>query len=74
VFLLTLRLHGIRLSRRILLALLIFPIYGVLDESTQPLVNRYASIMDWIANVVGILAAVFLDGVIALVQRFWKKH
>jgi VanZ family protein len=28
-------------------------LYGAFEEATQPLVNRYASIYDWLADVVG---------------------
>jgi VanZ family protein len=73
VYLLTLRLHGVRLSRRVLLTTPILLLYGVLDEATQPLVNRFASIHDWLADAAGVSAACLLDAAIALLQRF-RKH
>lgn len=72
VFLLTLRVYGVRLSRRILLTIPILLLYGVLDETTQPLVNRNASIHDWLADAAGVSAACLLDAAAALLQRLWK--
>ncbi len=74
VFLLTLRVHGVAFARRALLTAGILLLYGALDEITQPLVNRYASINDWLANAVGIAAAISLDALAALVQRGWTKR
>ena len=74
VFLFTLRVHGVRLSHRILLTFPLLLLYGILDELTQPLVNRYASIFDWLANAVGISGALILDTAITLLQRMGKKY
>jgi VanZ family protein len=68
VFLLTLRLHGIPLPRRIVLSIPILLLYGVLDESTQPLVNRYCSLTDWLADAAGVFVAVGLDILLHLLQ------
>ena len=44
--------------RRVLLFwMFIFCSYGVLDELTQPLSNRTASVGDWIADVTGVVLA-----------------
>jgi VanZ family protein len=42
---------------------------GILDEITQPLVNRYASVGDYAADVTGILLA----GLIFLVKRRFRS-
>jgi VanZ family protein len=37
--------------------LLVLAVIGILDEATQPLVNRHASVWDYVADLVGILLA-----------------
>jgi VanZ family protein len=38
--------------------LLIISCVGAVDELTQPLVNRTASLADWLANTVGVLSVI----------------
>ena len=55
-------LCAIRLRSRIvsfLIVLGLIAVIGALDESTQPLVQRSASIADWLANCVGVCIAAF---------------
>ena len=59
-FLLTLAAHGVRSARRAVLVICVLAVYAALDEVTQELVNRYASLDDWLADVVGAVAAVIL--------------
>lgn len=40
--------------------------YGVLDEVTQPIVNRVCDVLDGVADTAGVLAAIG-------VQRWWFK-
>lgn len=56
----TLRAHGHRRLRRVLLVLALMTIYAAVDEITQPLVNRYAAWSDWFADVFGAVAAVLV--------------
>lgn len=53
IVLLTLRAHGVRLGRRVALAMLVMTIYGGLDEITQPFFGRSASWTDLLADVAG---------------------
>jgi len=36
-----------------------FSTMGVIDELTQPFVNRVASPMDWLADIIGIITVLF---------------
>lgn len=74
VFLMTLRFHDVPWRRRLWLAGGILLVYSAVDESTQALVNRYACLTDWFANVAGIAAAVVLDGAIHFLRREGKKR
>lgn len=55
-------------KKRILRAIIILLVYAALDEITQPLVNRYASVLDWVADAAGVGVAVLVDLIIG-----WKK-
>jgi len=37
--------------------IVILAVYAAFDEITQPLVNRSASVFDWLADMLGVLAA-----------------
>ena len=43
--------------RRIMLTAVIMPIYAAFDELSQSLVNRAASVNDWLADMVGVMIA-----------------
>jgi len=60
-FLLAMWSRGISRKKRILRAIIILLIYAALDEITQPLVNRHASVLDWLADGAGVGLAVLLD-------------
>jgi VanZ family protein len=51
------------LGKRILAGGVVLPIYGALDEITQPLVNRHASLADWVFDVIGIAGAIAVHAV-----------
>ncbi len=58
------------LGKRILAAGVVLPIYGALDEITQPLVNRHASVVDWVFDVAGIAGAIAIHvGICLLMAR-----
>ena len=47
-------------------------LYGAFDEITQPLVNRHAAWRDWLADVLGALAAIVIfEAISALRKRAW---
>ncbi len=60
VFYLTLAVHEVRPLRRAVLVAGLLVLYAVFDETTQPLVNRYASVADGLADAAGALVAVML--------------
>jgi VanZ family protein len=43
--------------------------YGAFDELTQPLVNRFCEWNDWLADSVGICAAVLMIGLFRMLRR-----
>ena len=49
---------GVRRRRRPWLAIAALAVYAALDEITQPLVNRHASVWDWLADLAGVVVAV----------------
>ncbi len=42
-------------SRTLLLWAVVYLVYGVLDEVSQPMAGRTASVADWIANLAGVV-------------------
>ncbi len=46
--------------RRIALVVSVMALYAAFDEITQPMFNRYGDIMDWYADMVGMIAAVIV--------------
>ncbi|MBN1553916.1 MAG: VanZ family protein [Phycisphaerae bacterium] len=74
VFLVTLRLHGVRWRKRALLALPILLLYAALDEWTQNFVGRCGAFSDGCANAVGILTALVLDGGLTLLSRLRRRR
>ena len=46
--------------RRIALVASVMALYAAFDEITQPMFNRYGDIMDWYADMVGMIAAVIV--------------
>jgi VanZ family protein len=74
-FWLTLRAYGQARLRRALLVVLVLAGYGALDEATQPLVNRYASVVDWQFNCIGaLLAAAFWETVARLIELIRRSR
>lgn len=43
--------------------------YGAFDELTQPLMNRFCEWNDWLADSVGICAAVLMIGLFRMLRR-----
>lgn len=59
-----------RLRHPLIIALLIALIYGAVDELTQPIVNRYADLRDWLADAIGAALGIALA---SLVLFAWKR-
>jgi VanZ family protein len=57
LFWMSLWTYGHPWRKRIWLCLIILPIYGALDEMTQPAFHRTASVLDWLYDVIGIVLA-----------------
>ncbi len=68
-FLLAMWSREVGRKKRFLLAFIILLVYAAVDEITQPLVNRYASIFDWLADTVGVGLALLAD-----LGLGWIKH
>ncbi len=73
VFLLTMSSYGQTRPRRVATAIVVMMIYAGLDEITQPLVNRYASVTDWLADAAGVLAAVILAETVLHLRQKWLQ-
>lgn len=71
IFWLTLAVHQVRGVRRAGLVIASLILYAVLDEATQPLFNRHASVADGLADAAGVVAAVAVCEVTAWVRRRW---
>lgn len=70
VFAATLAFHGLPLRRRSTVVLVVMPLYGAFDETTQPMFGRSASWGDYLADIVGILLAVI---VCVIILRVWAR-
>ena len=46
--------RGVGRARQLLIAAVALPLYAAMDELTQPLVNRHASMTDWLADLLGV--------------------
>lgn len=64
-----LALRGAVRKPRAALVLCCLLIYAAIDEATQPLVHRHASALDWLADAVGVAAAVTVAETIAFLRR-----
>jgi VanZ family protein len=70
LFWLTLWAYGMRRWKRRLYVLVTLAVYAALDELTQELVTgRHAAVGDWLADMVGLVAAVMLAELVATVFR-----
>lgn len=56
--------RGLRLRDQVMLGLLLAA-YGAVDEWTQPLVGRGCELLDWVADVGGIVVGLFLAKLLA---------
>ena len=63
--LLTMIAHMSKRKYRIPFIICVMVIYAALDELTQPLVGRYNSVDDWLADVIGVLIAIITG------ELFW---
>jgi len=70
LFWLTLRAYGTGRWKRPLCVLVTMAVYAALDELTQELVaGRHAALTDWLADMVGLVAAVILGELVAAILR-----
>jgi VanZ family protein len=53
LILIALSVRGNSLLRRTAIVAFVMPHYALLDEATQPLFNRHASLADWTFDVLG---------------------
>ena len=74
VLLVTLSLRGMRRRRRMLTVISVAILYGAFDEITQPLVSRYASWGDWLADVLGALAAIAIFEAISALRKMAQER
>jgi len=63
----------VRLSRRVGAVLLGLLVYGAMDEISQPLVNRHASLHDWLADAAGTALAVAVGLVSHVLHRLANR-
>jgi hypothetical protein len=74
VFVLALWARRVRPLHRVTLAWWVLAAYAALDELTQPFVGRTAAWADWLADLVGIVAAVvIIEGVLWLRGRLRER-
>ena len=66
--------RGGRRLRRIAVTIVALIIYAAVDESTQPLVNRSASVGDWYADCLGIILAIALCEALAWLMSRRDKN
>ena len=74
LLILTLAAHGVPRLRRAPVALGALIVYAFVDELTQPLVNRYADLLDVAADVVGAVAAAALCESLLWAARAARKR
>ncbi len=67
VFSLTLLVRKTARVRRIFAVVVVMMLYASVDEITQLLVNRHATLTDWTADVAGAIAGVILVEVILVI-------
>ena len=70
LFWLTLAAHRVRRPIRMLLVLIVLPLYGALDEITQPLTGRTCDFYDWLADTTATLAALAMWEMLAWSRRW----
>lgn len=67
----TMLAYRLRRSRRLLLAIIVLPIYAAFDELTQPYCNRTCDIHDWTADMTGMLAIIFVAEIMVTIVERW---
>ena len=60
LLLLTLSAFGAARTRRMVMVIFTVMVYAALDEITQPLARRHASVGDWAADVAGALVGIVI--------------
>jgi len=70
LFLLTLAGLDLKRARRVAIVFCVVILYGAFDEITQMFVNRTASVLDWTADSLGVIAALLaVELVLALAAK-----
>ena len=72
-WLVTLRIRKTPFRRRLLLTLMVFPLYTLFDEGTQPLVNRWFSWLDILADLGGMTVALAIDGMVCWLSFLCRR-
>ena len=62
--------QGVAFRRRVVVTVVTMVLYAMLDETTQPLVNRHAHVSDWLADSAGALVG---SGVLELAIKVWRR-
>jgi len=65
--------YGVRGWLRMGLAACALTIYAAVDESTQPLFNRYAAMEDWFADIAGAGVAIVVWELLAALVRYRQR-
>ncbi|OPX23924.1 MAG: hypothetical protein B1H04_03205 [Planctomycetales bacterium 4484_123] len=65
---LTLDLHGQSRRRRLAIILLAVPLYAAIEEISQPLFGRCASLIDWSVDVLGTVTAVAVFEIVKAIR------
>ena len=73
MFVATLSVHRVRRARRIILAAIVMPLYGAIDEWTQSFVGRDADVVDCLVDVAGAVLAMILVELVLAAQVRRKK-
>ncbi len=73
VFFLTLVVHGGNRWRRIGIVSLIMFVYALVDELTQPLVNRHADVLDFASDLVGAMGALVVWELLLITLRVVRR-
>ena len=70
IFWLTLKGYDVKRITRLICVSMGLMAYAVLDELTQPIFNRDASIYDWLADVAGtIIAVILMETIFFILQK-----
>ncbi|MHC4562254.1 MAG: VanZ family protein [Planctomycetota bacterium] len=74
IFLVTLVAHGLARQTRLLVVPIVMLAYASVDEWTQPLIGRSATVAEWLADLAGAaISLTVLELCLAMGQRFFPR-